>query len=194
MTRRKPIDTCLIAWNCPSAKSQIFTFPSTCLEQFHSAIWDSVFWATVFILPQIKVGSPLSCCASFSLFFISFFFLVDRFQTPSVESPSCHLYFWPIEYESKFAMIPISGLIKLLEQFSELRDIVYLANHCCCFVYYKRILREGQIEKSHKVCIEKGYRVSMPSPGPLFRGFLMEASLHRPSWWNHWPLLIDFNL
>ena len=91
-------------------------------------------------------------------------------------------------------MIPISGLIKLLEQLSELRDIVYLANHCCCCVYYKRILREGQIEKSHKACVEKGYRVSMPSPGPLFWGFLMEALLHRPSWLNHWPLLIDFNL
>ena len=39
--------------------------PSTSLEQFLRAIWGAVFWAVVLILPQIKLNSQLSSCASF---------------------------------------------------------------------------------------------------------------------------------
>lgn len=65
MTSRKPINTCLIAWNCPSAKSQILTFPST----FRRYLRFCLLGCYSPHLPQIKVGSPLSCCVSFSSFF-----------------------------------------------------------------------------------------------------------------------------
>ena len=45
--------------------------PTAALEQSLRAIWDAASWATVLILPQIKLNSQLSHCASF---------LVDRFK------------------------------------------------------------------------------------------------------------------
>ena len=58
--------------------------------------------------------------------------------------------------------------------------------------------------------MEKGFRVSMPSPGvPLFPDlhvftirealwmlswFFTEASLHRHDWLSHWPLVNELNL
>ena len=46
----------------------ILTFPSTHLEEFFRAVWDTVSLAAVLIWLQIKLNSQLSCCA---------FFLID---------------------------------------------------------------------------------------------------------------------
>ena len=55
---------CLTACTLPSPKSHIYcSSPSTSSEQFLRAIWGSVSWAAVFILPQIKLNLQLSRCA-----------------------------------------------------------------------------------------------------------------------------------
>ena len=54
-------------WTPPSTKSHInmLTFPHDFLEQSLRAIWGAVSWASVLILPQIKLNSQLLDCASF---------------------------------------------------------------------------------------------------------------------------------
>ena len=57
---------CLTACTLPSPKSHIYcSSPSTCSEQFLRAIWGSVSWGAVFILPQIKLNLQLSRCGHF---------------------------------------------------------------------------------------------------------------------------------
>ena len=55
----------LIACTPPSQKSYIYWLFPYHLEQFLRAIWNAVSWVIVFILPQIKLNSPLSHCALF---------------------------------------------------------------------------------------------------------------------------------
>ena len=45
--------------------TSVLTFSSASLEQFLGAVWDAVSWAIVFILPQIKLSLPFSCCGLF---------------------------------------------------------------------------------------------------------------------------------
>ena len=52
-------------WALRSPKSFVFTFPHSSLEQFLRANWGAISRAAVLILPQMKLNSQLSCCASF---------------------------------------------------------------------------------------------------------------------------------
>lgn len=120
------------------------------------------------------------------------------FQMPT-ESPGCHLYFWRTGHRLEVPMTPSSGVINLLEWFTELRNILLTRSP----VYYKRIkLRDSQWKR----CTEQGvweevwcflalwvHPLPKPScihqPGTLwaqsFGGFV-EASLLRCDWSNHW--------
>ena len=51
-------------WTPPSPKPYILTSPTAALEQSLRAVWDAASRAAVRILPQIKLTSQLSSCAS----------------------------------------------------------------------------------------------------------------------------------
>ena len=59
-------------------------------------------------------------------------------QVP-VSRPDCHLRFWPTCYQWETAMNPSPGLFNLLNWLAELRETLYLQDHCLCSVAQPRL-------------------------------------------------------
>ena len=108
---------------------------------------------------------------------------------------------------NQIPITPSSGFSSLLEWLIGPREIIYLLD--CWFIIEKVKLRKCQMEK---LCRARcGGRAGAPKTLqvptlPNLREFkseslqatsfwvVMEVSLQRRDWLNHWPLVIDFNL
>ena len=58
-------NVCLVARTSPFTKNIYADLPPTSLEWYFRAVWNAASWATVLILPQIKLNSQLLSCAYF---------------------------------------------------------------------------------------------------------------------------------
>ena len=76
-------------------------------------------------------------------------------------SPDCYLRFWPTGYKSEVPMTPSSGLINLLEWFTELRETFYFLDHQFITKGYNS--GTAQWRSCIKQGMGRGWRASMPS-------------------------------
>ena len=77
----------------------ILTFPSTHLEEFLRAVWDTVSLATVLILLQIRLNSQLSCCTVFFLIDIILSYLCLSFSKTRTMMIKLFKLYWENQYK-----------------------------------------------------------------------------------------------
>lgn len=101
--------------------------------QFWYQFW-CVFFHTIKQLTQIWHFLPGNSSRSHRL-------MAQQTRLPSfpmpVAGPGFFLCFWPTSYTLEVPMTPFVGLIKLLEQFTQLREIIYLLDYQFIIKDYK---------------------------------------------------------
>ena len=92
---------------------------------------------------------------------------------------------------------PLLGLINLLEELTELREIFYLLDYCLIIKGYSSGIADRK-DVSGKVWGNDVELHALSGPlcphhpvftNPITFWGLREASLHRHNWLNHWPLI-----
>lgn len=123
-----------------------------------------------------------------------------------VTGPCCYLYFSPTNHKLDIPRTSPSASINLLRVPHRTQRHILVTR---LPDYYERIwFRKSQMEEMKRQGVRKGFRASMPSPGTTLLSppcahqregsrncsfeILMEASLERLDWLNHWSLC-DFN-